>query len=158
MAQNLRNHGVIEGRLTRDVAVFKNSDGSHKVRIRVAVDDNWTNKDGERGTQYIDLEQFVPASRGLGAFEHMGSGDHVGFAVHLESDNYPDKSTGETVYVQKAVIDGTDFKEPRSVTQARRQSKQAGAAGTAAGVATVGGGAQAPAQDPTQLAETPFSG
>ena len=34
---NLNNHGLVKGRLTRDVTVLTNGDGSKKVLMTVAV-------------------------------------------------------------------------------------------------------------------------
>lgn len=35
--KNIRNYGVATGRLTRDVTVFTNKDGSRKIKFTVAA-------------------------------------------------------------------------------------------------------------------------
>jgi single-stranded DNA-binding protein len=150
MALNQNNFGIVAGRLTRDVAIFDNKDGSKKALVSVAVDNNFTSRDGKRHSQFLSLEAYIPATvEGLGAFAHMAKGDAVGFEVHLEADQYT--KDGQTVYTQKVVIDGVDFKETRATTQARLESRKVEEAAAAAGVAVVGGGAQV---DP---ADSPFS-
>lgn len=132
MTTNLSNFAVLKGRLTKDIVSFLNKDGSRKVLVTIAVDNNWVNKaDGKRGTQFINLEAFLPANvQGLGAYEHMHSGDLVSFGAHVESDQYKGKD-GQTVYAQKIVIDQVQFEEPRSVTQARLAQRVANAANQA---------------------------
>lgn len=127
MATNQNNFGVLNGRLTKDVKAFENKDGSRKVFVTIAVDNNYAGADGKRGSQFINTEAFVPASvQGLGVFEHIHEGDLVGVLYHLESDQYT--KDGQTVYAQKVVIDSVDFKEPRNVTQARLAQRTAKAA------------------------------
>lgn len=152
MALNQNNFGIVTGRLTRDVTVFENKDGSKKVLVNVAVDNNYESRDGKRHSQFLPLEAYVPATvEGLGAFAHMAKGDQVGFEIHLESDQY--EKNGATVYAQKIVIDGVDFKETRAVTQKRLAERQVTDAAAAAGVPVVG----APAAGQIE-ADSPFAG
>ena len=128
---NIDNFGMVDGRLTEDPVVFTNSDGSRKVRIKVAVQDNYMTKDNKRGTQFIPLEAFVPADKGLGLYENMGEGDKVKAEFSLRNNNYTDKD-GVAHYELIAVIDSIKKQEPKSVTDARKAAKaQEAAAETA---------------------------
>lgn len=151
MATNQNNFGILNGRLTKDPVSFENKDGSKKVLVTVAVDNNYTSRDGKRHSQFISAEAFVPATvEGLGVFEHVAKGDMVGLMTHLESDQYT--KDGQTVYSQKVVIDGVDFKESRATTQARLAQRAVEANEAAS--------AGAPAQIDATLAdgESPFAG
>lgn len=126
---NIRNIGIAEGRLTKDPVVFNNSDGSKKVMVTVAVQDNYKNSTtGERGTQFINLEAFISnKSKGLGAFDYMHKGDLVGFEYTVRSNNYTDKE-GNARYGQVLFIQSTDLKETKKSQAARATSNAAAAA------------------------------
>lgn len=126
---NIRNIGIAEGRLTKDPVVFNNSDGSKKVMVTVAVQDNYKNSTtGERGTQFINLEAFISnKSKGLGAFDYMHKGDLVGFEYTIRSNNYTDKD-GVAHYGQVLFIQSTDLKETKKSQAARATSSAAAAA------------------------------
>lgn len=126
---NIRNIGIAEGRLTKDPVVFNNSDGSKKVMVTVAVQDNYKNSGtGERGTQFINLEAFISnKSQGLGAFDYMHKGDLVGFEYTVRSNNYTDKD-GVAHYGQVLFIQSTDLKETKKSQAARATSSPAAAA------------------------------
>ena len=126
---NIRNIGIAEGRLVRDVAVFENSDGSRKVKFTLAVQDNFTSgDDSKRGTQYVNLEGFIAASRIAdrkaagkpenGVYDSMHKGDLVGVEYTVRSNNYTDKS-GEMVYDQVLFVQTVDLKETKATTTAR---------------------------------------
>ena len=124
--QNLANHGVVEGRLAADPTIFNNKDGSRKVSVTLFVRDNFSRKDGSRGSQRIQLERFIPKGSDLGIYSLLKQGAKVAFGFHLESDTY--ESNGRTQYVQKAIIDVAEFRETRAEAQQREANKAAGAA------------------------------
>ena len=51
--KNIRNYGVATGRLTRDVTVFTNKDGSRKIKFTVAAQNHFTNGQGEYDSQAL---------------------------------------------------------------------------------------------------------
>ena len=76
--KNIRNYGIVTGRLTRDPAVYNNNDGSRKIRFTVAAQDHFTDGDGNRGSQFIPLEAFIPArQQGNGPYDYLDCGDLV---------------------------------------------------------------------------------
>lgn len=115
---NMRNFGIAEGRLTRDITVFENSDGSHKVMLTIAAQDNFKGRDGSRKSQYISLEAFVPAGPGLGVYEHLSKGDMVGVEYTVKSNSYKDKD-GKDVYSTVLAIQNIDLKETKGSKNAR---------------------------------------
>ena len=95
---NLNNYGVATGRLTADPFVYHNTDGSQKVRITLATNDNYKNADGKRSTQFLPFEAFIPAERNLGVFSMIHSGDKISVAYTVKNNNYRDKTTNEMIY------------------------------------------------------------
>lgn len=49
--KNIRNYGIVTGRLTRDPQVFENRDGSRKIKFTVAAQNHFTNGQGEYDSQ-----------------------------------------------------------------------------------------------------------
>ena len=118
--KNLTNFGLVEGRLTRDVTVFSNSDGSRKVLLTLAVKDPWAGKDGARNAQFVNLQGFVSAEKaekGLGPYAFMHKGDLVCFEYSVRSLQY--ERDGRMVYDQILQIETVAFKERKAVTEAR---------------------------------------
>lgn len=143
MAFNIDNNLNLTGRIeTQDLSkgIFKNSDGSRKVRFTLAVQDNYTLKNGQASKQDIPVEAFVPASavktdekgnETYGIFSTLRTGDLVTIAAHLEDNNYDDKD-GKRVYAGIIVrIDQLKHREPKSVSDARAAQKAVAAGAVA---------------------------
>ena len=121
---NMHNYGIANGRLTRDPKVFKNSDGSRKVKVTLAVQDTY----GERKTQFINLDGFVRAEKeGNGVYDSMHEGDLVTVQYSVRTNNY--EKNGESVFDQTLQIEAVQFGESKSVTEARMAKKAAAEAG-----------------------------
>lgn len=126
---NIRNHGIVEGRLTRDIEVFKNKDNSHKVFVTVAVENNYKDTKGEnkgkRGVQYIQLQAFVPEKIQLekSVYNYLHKGDLVGFAYEMRSNNYTDQKTGKDIYSQICFITDVDLRQPKRTEQQDENSE-----------------------------------
>lgn len=126
---NIRNHGIVEGRLTRDIEVFKNKDNSHKVFVTVAVENNYKDTKGENkgkhGVQYIQLQAFVPEKIQLekSVYNYLHKGDLVGFAYEMRSNNYTDQKTGKDVYSQICFITDVDLRQPKRTEQQDENSE-----------------------------------
>ena len=146
MATNMRNFGICEGRLTRDPKVFTNSDGSKKVMLNVAVQDNFkSGPEQKKGSQFIQLEAFVSNKQnGIGVFGYMHKGDMVGLGYTVRTNNYTDRD-GNKVYSQVLLIQDVDLKESKTTTDARMAKRQSEGAGE-------------PAPAPAASYETPAAG
>ena len=81
---NLNNYGIVTGRLTTDPFIYQNSDGSRKIRITLAVSDNYKNTNGKRSTQFLPLEAFIPVDRKLGVFDMVHAGDKISAAYTVK--------------------------------------------------------------------------
>lgn len=143
---NMDNMGMLTGRIeTKNLAggIFKNSDGSRKMRFTLAVQDNFMKKNGEPSKQDIPVEAFIPASvvktdengnETYGIYSTLRTGDLVTIQFHLEDNNY--EKDGQMVYGGVIVrIDQIKHREPKSVSDARAAQKSAAAAAVAPAVA-----------------------
>jgi single-stranded DNA-binding protein len=117
---NPANNGQLIGRLAQDIKEFANQDGSRKQLITIAVEDNFkSGPEKVAQTNFIQVENFVPAGRTAGGWDRVHKGDLV--AVQIRIDSKPYTKDGETVYpAPKLVVEGfPTFLEPKSVTEAR---------------------------------------
>lgn len=127
---NLNNYGVATGRLTADPFVYQNADGSQKVRITLATNDNYKNADGKRSTQFLPFEAFIPAERNLGVFDMIHTGDKISVAYTVKNNNYRDKTTNEMIYGIILQIEKISLEESKATTTARQAAKASGTKST----------------------------
>lgn len=123
---NLNNYGIVTGRLTTDPFIYQNNDGSRKIRITLAVSDNYKNPDGKRSTQFLPLEAFIPVDRKLGVFDMIHAGDKISAAYTVKNNNYTDKNTNKMVYGLVLQIERISFEESKTTTTARQAAKATG--------------------------------
>ena len=123
---NLNNYGIVTGRLTTDPFIYQNNDGSRKIRITLAVSNNYKNPDGKRSTQFLPLEAFIPVDRKLGVFDMVHAGDKISAAYTVKNNNYTDKNTNKMVYGLVLQIERISFEESKTTTTARQAAKATG--------------------------------
>lgn len=122
---NIRNYGMVTGRLTADPDVRINADGSRKVRFTVAVQNSYTDKDGKRGSQFLPLEVFISADRsGNGAYDCINGGDLVSCSYTVNNNNYTDKH-GQKVYGLTLLVSEIALLETKASKERRRANKNA---------------------------------
>ena len=125
--KNIRNYGIVTGRLTKDPAVYNNADGSRKVRFTVAAQDQFTDGHGNRGSQFIPLEAFIPAKQqGNGAYDYLDCGDLVSCSYTVQNNHYKDRN-GEMVYGLVLLVDSVALLESRTSKEARLAAREAAA-------------------------------
>lgn len=128
--KNIRNYGMVTGRLVRDPKVCINRDRSRKILFTVAALDNYKDKDGHRSSQFISLEAFVSGSQEEnGVYGYLNHGDLVTCAYSVQSNIYTDKD-GHTVYGQVLLVNEVVLLESKAVKEARQakaNQKQAAA-------------------------------
>lgn len=123
---NIRNNGILVGRLTKDVKMFQNADKSRKALVTIAVPNNYKDADGKQTSEYIQVEGFVPAEKSDGVYAFMRKGDLVAIGYGVKTNNYTDKTSGEEVYGQVLRINSIELLESKSVTDARAARAAAG--------------------------------
>ena len=121
---NPRNNGTAIGRLASDPRLFENKDGSRTVRLTVLVDQDFTDRNGERGTDAVPVERFIPTDRGNGVFDMVHQGDLVQVSYRTTVDSYVDRD-GERRYVTKLIVADVQMLESRKVTTARLAKRAA---------------------------------
>lgn len=121
---NTHNAGTAIGRLASDPRFFDNKDGSRTVRFTVLVDQDYVNANGERGTDAVPVERFIPTDRGNGVFDMAHRGDLVQVSYRATTDSYVDRN-GERRYVTKLIVTDVQLLESRKVTTARLAKRAA---------------------------------
>ena len=127
---NVRNFGVVEGRLTREPAVFTNKDGSKKIKLTLAVQDNFKSKDADgkpvKNSQFVQLDAYLPAARAKGntVYDLINKGDMIGVQYSVRSNVYVTEG-GETVYGQVLQVESVDLKETKATVAARAAKAEA---------------------------------
>ena len=166
---NPKNFGVAIGRLASDPRFFNNRDGSRTVRFTVLVDQDFVNAGGERGTDAVSVERFIPNDRGNGVFDMIHQGDLVEVSYRVTTDAYVDRN-GERRYVTKLIVSDVQMLESRKVTterlakraaqqDAQNRTAQAAQSAPAAVTAVATPAPQAPVfADDALDASDPFSG
>lgn len=154
---NPKNFGVIKGRLASNPRFFTNKDGSRTVRFTVLADQNFTKRNGERGTDAVSVERFIPNDRGNGVFDMIHQGDLVTVMHHPTTDVYTDPNTGETHYIPKNIVDDVQMDEKREVTTARlaRRAAEQDAKNRAAQASQPVAAPVAPAAAPAPVSQAP---
>ena len=131
----MSNLVAFAGRLAADPVVFTNKDNSRKVRFVVVTDRGYNDKQGNRVTDAIEFETFIPASvEGNGAFGFLGRGDLVSLTGSLRRDAWAG-ADGKMNYRQYVDVrlGAIQALETKAATAARRERQ-----------------AQAPAAQPAQ--------
>lgn len=125
--KNIRNYGIVTGRLTKDPAVYNNNDGSRKIRFTVAAQNQFTDGDGNRGSQFIPLEAFISArQQGNGPYDYLDCGDLVSCSYTVQNNNYKDRN-GEMVYGLVLLVDSIALLESKTSKEARLAAKESAA-------------------------------
>jgi len=116
---NLRNMYLFEGRLAKAPIFLDNKDGSKKVLLTIAIQNDFKNKKtGDKDSQFIPFQGFIAAGKGKGVYDFIEKGSLIGGAAELRNNNY-DAADGTKVYGIVNVIQKIDLKESKSTTDAR---------------------------------------
>ena len=121
---NMNNYAVLSGRLTSDVAIFANKNGSAKVKFSLAIENNYKNADGTVTTQFIPVEAYVKDGSKLGPYALIHKGDKVRVQCELRTNNYVDRA-GQQVYSTVMLVESIQFEESKTVTEQRLAARMA---------------------------------
>jgi single-stranded DNA-binding protein len=123
------NAVILEGRLAENPRVNVNSDGSKGVMITLIHDTGRKNKEGKSITSRINVRAFIRAGvESVTPYEMCHEGDLIGVQGEVRCDA-PYMKDGVTVYPSQYILaQKMEFKESKSVTDARRAKKVAEAA------------------------------
>lgn len=118
--KNMKNFGMVTGRLTKDPDFYDNRDGSRKVRFTVAAKNRYADREGKRNSQFIPLEAFISADHeGNGVYDCLEQGDLVTCSFTILNNNYRDKN-GSMVYGLSLLVDDVTLLETKASKEARQ--------------------------------------
>lgn len=121
------NRATFTGRLTKNVTLRQTPSGVSVGNFTVAVDRPFTDKNGNRGADFIRCVIWRKAAENFANFTHKGS--LVGIDGRIQTGSYQNQQ-GETVYTTAVVVENFSLLEPRSsqggmnAPQPRAQTQQ----------------------------------
>ncbi len=110
------NKVVLIGRLTRDPDLRYPSSNIPVANFTVAVNRNFTNQNGEREADFINV--IVWRKQAENVKKYIGKGSLVAIEGRIQTRNY-EGADGKRVYVTEVVADNVQFLESRSQSQNR---------------------------------------
>ena len=132
MSINPRNFGIAICHLGRDPKVFTNRDGSKKILMSLAVRQNYKGSDGKHGTDWVDLEAFVPANSGDGVYPLLHKGTKLMAMYTVSTSTYVD-ANGDSQRKQALRIQSIELLDgPNGKTAGTQNAAMAAAAAAVA--------------------------
>lgn len=108
------NRTVLVGRLTRDVELRYTANGNAVASFTVAVNRTFTNSQGEREADFINVVMWRKAAENFANFTHKGS--LVGIDGRIQTRTY-ENDQGNRVFVTEVVAENFSLLEPKSHDQ-----------------------------------------
>ena len=148
---NIENFGMLTGYIASDPAVFENANGSVKFKCTVAVQPQYTRRDGTKpDTLFFHLEDYIPAENierdgdkmtftgHYAGHNLIRKRAHIQFAYTLTNNNWTDKDGVEHRDEPKRIVSVNNL-DSRDELKAREERAAARAAAAAPAVAVEGG-------------------
>lgn len=117
------NNVVIVGRLTKDAELRYTGSGIAVASLTVAVERAFTNGQGERETDFINVVAWRKTAEVISNFTSKGS--LVGITGRIQTRNYTNNE-GRKVYITEVVCENFQMLEPKSVNEKRKQENHNG--------------------------------
>ena len=117
------NKVILMGRITKDIELKATQTGTSVCGFTVAVDRRFTDKGGERQTDFFNCVAWRQQAEFIA--KYFSKGNLILVEGELQTRNYKDKD-GRTVYVTEIIVDRASF---------TGEKKRAGAAVSAQGSA-----------------------
>lgn len=124
------NVAVLIGRLTRDPELRYTPSGQAVASFTLAVDRPFTNQQGERETDFIDITCWRTLAETVA--NHVGKGALVAVQGRVQVRSYETKD-GQRRKATEVVADTVRFLEPKAVREARGVAGAEGAASRSSG-------------------------
>ena len=100
------NKAFLIGRLTRDPELRYSSSNAPIVNFSIAIDRQYTNNQGQRETDFINIVAFQKQAENIK--KYLAKGSLVAVDGRIQTRNYDDKD-GKRVYVTEVVADRVQF-------------------------------------------------
>lgn len=114
------NRVVLVGRLTKDPEFRTTPSGVSIANFTLAVNRTFTNAQGEREADFINVVVFRKQAENVNNYLFKGS--LAGVDGRMQSRSYENKE-GQRVFVTEVVADNVQFLEPKNNGQANNVSK-----------------------------------
>ena len=109
------NKAFLIGRLTRDPELRYSSSNTPIVNFTIAIDRQFTNRDGQRETDFIRIVAYNKQAENISKFVSKGS--LVAVDGRIQTGSYEDKD-GKRVYTTDIVADRVQFLDNRNSANA----------------------------------------
>lgn len=119
------NRVILVGRLTKDPEYRQTPNGVSVATFTLAVNRSFTNSQGEREADFINVVVFRKQAENVSKYLFKGS--LAGVDGRIQSRNY-ENNEGRRVFVTEVVADNVQFLEPKNNNQQNNQSQQQGQA------------------------------
>lgn len=115
------NRAILVGRLTKDPEFRTTQSGVNVATFTLAVNRTFTNAQGEREADFINIVVFRKQADNVN--NYLKKGNLAGVDGRIQSRSYENKE-GQCVFVTEVVADSVQFLEPKNNNQKNNQSQQ----------------------------------
>ncbi|HGN7325591.1 TPA: single-stranded DNA-binding protein [Staphylococcus aureus] len=115
------NRTVLVGRLTKDPELRSTPNGVNVGTFTLAVNRTFTNAQGEREADFINVVVFKKQAENVK--NYLSKGSLAGVDGRLQTRNYDNKE-GQRVFVTEVVADSVQFLEPKNNNQQQNNNYQ----------------------------------
>lgn len=119
------NRVILVGRLTKDPEYRQTPNGVSVATFTLAVNRSFTNSQGEREADFINVVVFRKQAENVS--KYLSKGSLAGVDGRIQSRSY-ENNEGRRVFVTEVVADNVQFLEPKNNNQQNNQSQQQGQA------------------------------
>lgn len=114
------NRVILVGRLTKDPEYRQTPNGVSVATFTLAVNRSFTNSQGEREADFINVVVFRKQAENVS--KYLSKGSLAGVDGRIQSRNYENKE-GRRVFVTEVVADSVQFLEPKNNNQSQQQEQ-----------------------------------
>lgn len=115
------NRVILVGRLTKDPEYRQTPNGVSVATFTLAVNKPFTNSQGEREADFINVVVFRRQAENVN--NYLSKGSLAGVDGRIQSRSYENKE-GQRVFVTEVVADSVQFLEPKNNNQQNNQPQQ----------------------------------
>lgn len=121
------NRVILVGRLTKDPEYRQTPSGVSVATFTLAVNRSFTNSQGEREADFINVVVFRKQAENVN--KYLSKGSLAGVDGRIQSRNY-ENNEGRRVFVTEVVADSVQFMDSKGSNQQNNQPQQQGEAST----------------------------
>lgn len=115
------NRVILVGRLTKDPEYRQTPSGVSVATFTLAVNRSFTNSQGEREADFINVVVFRKQAENVD--KYLSKGSLAGVDGRIQSRSY-ENNEGRRVFVTEVVADSVQFLEPKNNNQQNNQPQQ----------------------------------